>query len=404
MVADPLAVWLNDHLVGHLVRDRRGGFRFDARDGASSLTVSPLGAETPWGKAFSRNWFEGLLPEEGQRTTAEGNHGVARGDTFGLLAAIGWECAGAVSVLPEGMTPASGRYEPLTSAQVLERLDALPRLVDLVDQSVRLSLGGAQDKLMLRQTLEGWSLPLDGALSTHIFKPESPAYPGLAVAEAWCLTAAAAATATVTAHLQAPAGHRPTLVVERYDRTITGDGIVRTHQEDMCQVLGLSPADKYANSAKPREPQMARLAQILLNRSDDPSQELRRLLEQLTVNIALGNADAHAKNYSLVHGEGVVTLSPLYDVSPTMAFLVSQDRAALPVAGKFRLEDISRGHLLAEARTWRIPEPVAWETISTTLERLEQGMSAAQGTYEDLPPAVHSHIEIQFERLARSDW
>lgn len=105
-----------------------------------------------------------------------------------------------------------------------------------------------------------------------------------------------------------------------------------------------------------------------------------------------------------MHGNGVVTLSPLYDVSPTTAFLVSQDRAALPVAGKFRLEEITRRHLLAEARTWGIPEPVARKTISTTLERLEQGVSAAQVTYDDLPAAIHSRIEIQFDRLARSDW
>ena len=403
-MADRLAVWLHDQRVGTLLREPRGGVRFDAQDGAADLTVSPLGTGTPWSKAFSRDWFEGLLPEEGQRTTAERNHSVARGDTFGLLAAIGWECAGAVSVLPEGRTPATGRYEPLTNDEVLERLDAMPRLVDLVDRSVRLSLGGAQDKLLLRKTLEGWSLPLDGAPSTHIFKPESPAYPGLAVAEAWCLAAAAAATATVSARLQAPAGHRPTLVVERYDRTITGDGIVRTHQEDMCQVLGLSPADKYANSAKPGEPQMARLAQILLNRSENPTEELRRLLQQLAVNIAFGNADAHAKNYSLVHGNGAVTLSPLYDVSPTMAFLASQDRAALPVAGKFRLEEIARRHLLAEARTWGVPEAVAREVIATTLERLRIGMSAAEGTYADLPVAIHSRLEIHFERLAKSDW
>ncbi len=403
-MSERLAVWLHDQRVGTLLREPRGGVRFDAQEGAANLTVSPMGAETPWSKAFSRDWFEGLLPEEGQRTTAERNHGVARGDTFGLLAAIGWECAGAVSVMPEGRTPATGRYEPLTNDEVLERLDALPRLVDLVDQSVRLSLGGAQDKLMLRQTLEGWSLSLDGAPSTHIFKPESPAYPGLAVAEAWCLMAAAAATMTVTAHLQAPAGHRPTLVVERYDRTITGDGIVRTHQEDMCQVLGLSPADKYASSVKPHELQMARLAQILLNRSENPTEELRRLLQQLTVNITFGNADAHAKNYSLVHGNGVVTLSPLYDVSPTMAFLVSQDRAALPVAGKFRLEEITRHHLLVEARSWGIPEAVARGVVTTTLERLRIGMSAAQGTYKDLPAAIHSRLEIQFNRLAKSDW
>ena len=131
MSHDELAVWLGDGPVGSLSRSGRGfQLRFTRRPGVTAaLTVAPDGADATWTPPFTRAWFDNLLPEEGRRTAAEAEHGVERGDTFGLLAAIGWECAGAVSVLPEGWRPASGSYQALDDIDVWERLDALPRTV-----------------------------------------------------------------------------------------------------------------------------------------------------------------------------------------------------------------------------------------------------------------------------------
>jgi serine/threonine-protein kinase HipA len=143
-VSDPeLAAWLGSEPVGSLARSsRRYQLRFTRRPGAAAaLTVARDGAEATWSPAFTWAWFDNLLPEEGRRTAAEVEHEVERGDTFGLLAAIGWECAGAVSVLPDGRLPASGSYRALGDEEVWERLDALPRRVAEVDREVRLSLG-----------------------------------------------------------------------------------------------------------------------------------------------------------------------------------------------------------------------------------------------------------------------
>ncbi len=151
------------------------------------------------------------------------------------------------------------------------------------------------------------------------------------------------------------------------------------------------------------EPHLSRLGQILL-RAADPAYELQRLLQQVTVSTALGNADAHAKNYSLVHGNGTITLSPLYDVSPTMAFPAGQRRASMPVAGKFRIDEITRGHLLAEARTWGVPETVARATIAKAMDDLGFGMQSTERQYPNLPPAIRSCFRVHFERLAKSSW
>jgi serine/threonine-protein kinase HipA len=402
-MADRLAVWLGPAQVGILARDRRGGFRFEPGDGADALTVAAAGADRPWGRAFSRDWFDNLLPEDARRTSAENAWGIERGDIFGLLEAIGWECAGAVSVLPEGRSPGTGRYLRLTDADVRARIEALPDLGDITGEPLRMSLGGVQEKLLLHRDAGGWTLPLDGAPSTHIVKPDPLRYPGLSTAEGWSLAAAAAATRTAAAQVTSIEGSAPVLFVERYDRVRVGDTVERVHQEDLCQALGLPPARKYATSTSPGEPSLARLADLLL-RAADPSAEQRHLLAHATVNVALGNADAHAKNHSLLHSGGSISLAPLYDVVPTIAFAPSQQRAGLPVGGKPRIDEIGREHLLLEARTWGMPERVARATIDDALGRLRAGMDAADAAMGPLPDAVRSIVLAQFDRVAGSRW
>jgi serine/threonine-protein kinase HipA len=402
---DHLVVWLGDEPVGDLVRAGRDEIRFTRRGGTALLTVASAGTAAAWTPSFTRAWFDGLLPEEARRTAAEAEHRVARGDTFGLLAAIGWECAGAVSVLPGGRQPATGVYQALADEEVWERLDALPRTVSEIDRDVRLSLGGAQDKLLLARLHDAWQLPLLGAVSTHILKPEPHQFPGLAAGEAWALAVASAATPSASAEYVAPSGHRPTLVVERYDRRLEDGMVRRLHQEDGCQVLGLTPEQKHPRSSGPRVASLARIATILIERAADPITELTRLLEQTVVNVALLNTDAHAKNLSVMHtGPRTVSLSPLYDVAPTAWFLPVQSRAALPVAGKWRIAEIERAHLLAEARSWGIPDAEARRTITATLDAVAAGLGEADRRYPDVPDAMCAAVADQVARLVASAW
>jgi serine/threonine-protein kinase HipA len=402
---DRLVVWLGDEPVGDLLRIRSNELRFTRRDAARSLTVAPDGDATTWTPSFTRAWFDGLLPEEGRRTVAEAEHGIARGDSFGLLAAIGWECAGAVSVLPEGRLPASGTYEPLADGDVWERLDSLPRTVSDRDHDMRLSLGGAQDKLLLARLDGAWHLPLDGAVSTHILKPEPDRFPGLAVGEAWALAVTSGATLSATADFIEPAGHRPTIVVERYDRRIESGTVRRIHQEDGCQILGLPPEQKYPREIGPRVASLARISAILVERAVDPIAELGRLLEQTVANVALLNTDAHAKNVSVVHtGAGTVSLSPLYDVSPTAWFLPTQSQAALPVGGKWRITEIERRHLLAEATSWGVPDREARRIVSATLDALEGGFEDADRRFPHRPDPMRAAVEAHIRRLGASPW
>ncbi len=110
-----------------------------------------------------------------------------------------------------------------------------------------------------------------------------------------------------------------TFIVERWDRA---DGM-RLHAEDMNQALGRPLTDKYSVTA----PQVAKvLAEHRMT---------RRFVRQLAFNAAFGNADAHAKNYSVLLAGRQVVLAPLYDAVPVYFWPGYDTRYAMAI-GKAR--------------------------------------------------------------------
>ena len=401
-MTDVLTVWIQDSVAGSLERIRRGGFRFVPAPGGPAISVGVSGDE-PWSPALSLAWFDGLLPEGEMRDRIAARFGIDARDVFSLLEAIGWECAGAIAILPPGRAPDAGSYVALSDDDVGRRLDALPGRPFDEDEAVRASLGGIQSKLVLLGRDGAWFEPLDGAPSTHILKPEPEPWPGMAVAEAWSLRAAGLVTSVADVHVRTDLGQRPVLVVRRFDR-LPGVPVTRIHQEDLCQLLGLPPSAKYAEPPpKAWKPSLLWLASLLLARATDPTAEVLRLLDQVIVSVALGNADAHAKNVAVLHaGGGFVTLAPMYDVVPTIAFIPRQTHAALPVGGRYRLDDIERRHVIGEARSWGIPERVARKQVRDGLTRLLDGLSEGDRSYPDLSGRVREIVSARLTRFAGS--
>ena len=384
-MTDRLAVWLGGNRVGAIERAGDTIRYLPAVDAPLSVASAGL---APWSPELTRNWFDGLLPEEGRRTRLAARFGLRPEDTFGLLREVGWECAGAVAVLPEERTPGPGSYRPVRNRELGKILDALPSIAELPDEAVRMSLGGAKDKLLVAWREGGWALPLNGAPSTHILKPEPERFPGLAVAEAWALAVAASATAASEARVDHDLGSRPVLVVTRFDRETTPTGeIRRQHQEDLCQAIGAPPLAKYApNPLRPESPSLAKLAGILAERAADPPEELSRLLTQVAVSVALRNADLHAKNLSIINDRGVARLAPVYDVAPTTAFIERQSSMGLPVGGTWRIDEIGRAHLMREAQAWGVPQGVARSVVDATVEALGVGVARADGLWPEVSP------------------
>lgn len=349
-------------------------------------------------------WCEGLLPEGETRTLLENRFAVRRGDTVGLLAAIGADCAGAVSFAAAGQShsAATAIAQPLSEEQLAEAVEALPSRPLGVDEDVRVSLGGLQAKLLLTKTGDGWGRPVNGQPSTHILKPDPRDLrrPGLVAAEALTLRAAGLAGIPAARVDLVTVGERLAIVVERYDRLRDDSGAVaRVHQEDGCQAMGIDSAfgAKYQRSAD-QPPSYDELARLLRTHARDADRELIRLAQHMTLGWAVGNTDGHARNFSLLLVDGLVSLAPAYDVAPTHLFL-SGTTSGLWIDGQASLRHITRGHLVREMTRWGLSPDTGRDVLETTLAALAQALpQAAEQLGTLLDPAI---VAGTLEHVAR---
>jgi serine/threonine-protein kinase HipA len=392
---EPLTVWLYGTVLGHLTAPRFGRVQFEpsgaALDrwglGSTILSVSlPLARTRPTNDRSLR-FFDGLLPEGLARTQLERRFEIRRGDTFGLLAALGRDSAGALVLLPHGESPDQlGDAIPVSEDDLESLIVGLEERPLGADHAVRVSLAGQQDKLLLTRLADGrWAKPANGYPSTHIFKPEDSRFPGYAANEALCMQLAKAVGLTDVDTDVLDIGGIATIVVERYDRTVELSGRVdRVHQEDMCQALSIDNVVRDRKYQRDGGPSLRDIA-TLLDRHGHPD-DRKRLLEAATFNVAIGNSDAHGRNFSLVHDlHGAARLAPLYDVSSIVQYLTVETSrgpmpinhdAAMSVNGLWNMDRINAADLAKEAATWGMIERQARTVVSDLIERLDVALTA----------------------------
>lgn len=289
------------------------------RSGRPALSVTMSVREAPWTGAVVRNWFCNLLPEGAVRHAIVQRLRIPADDDFLLLAAIGGECAGAVSLRVQGEVPADDQEgeTDLETVIFLQGDDGGEGSWALAGTPMRLSLAGAQDKLAVVAESDGrLRLPRRGEPSTHILKPDSRRFRGLRDVEALGMTLAHRVGLDVAPVRLLEVQGRPALLVERYDRIRTSDGMLRRlHQEDFCQALGYPDGLKYEGSGGPG---LAACSALVRKLALGPK-AVQGLLDWVVFNALIGNADAHAKNLSLLCDEqGRRWLAPLYDLVSTI--------------------------------------------------------------------------------------
>lgn len=281
-------------------------------------------------------WLMNLLPEGEPLRAMTRALGVARDDILGLIAELGRDLAGALTVGAPRGGEAPG-YVPLAMASDLERIiEELPAKPFLVgEEGVSMSLAGAQEKLPLAQADGVLAVPVHGAPSTVILKPDNPRLAGSVQNEALCMVLARRCGLPAAPVTTGVAGARSYLLVERYDRAVTDGQVVRLHQEDFCQALGRPPAAKYEhNRSGVKGPSLTEM--FALVREHMTAREINRLLDAVIFNIAIGNVDSHAKNYSILLGPGRPTLAPLYDLMSGLAWANITQNHAQDVGGQQR--------------------------------------------------------------------
>lgn len=394
-MTDRLAVYAGARLVGMLTREDEGlSFAYgeawlaDPEAFAISLAL-PLGRELDPRKA--RAFFANLLPEAGVRALVCRRLGVSEGNDFGLLEAIGGECAGALTILPEGTAPADRPHdyellEPKRLRELARSYEALPA-VDGRDR-VRLSLAGAQDKLPVLLDGGRFYLPVGNSPSTHILKFPNRYFKHLPANEVLVMKLARRVGLRVVDARWECVGPEGLCLVERYDRARDAEGnIVRYHQEDLCQALGVAPTLKYQSEGGPS---FVACFDAVRAGTTEPLADAQALLRWLAYSVVVGNADAHAKNVSLLRDDGW-RLAPFYDLVSTRAYERIDRRLAMAIGGESDPDRLRRHHFEAQAR--EVDVRPAW--------LIDSVLQMADAVLTELTPAVEEAAVLRSPAVER---
>lgn len=393
--------------VGVIDADADGPrFQYDPawRDAADVFPISltmPLDRDV-WGAEVATPWLMNLLPEGEPLRAMTRALGVSRDDILGLIAETGRDLAGALTIgAPRlGATPGYRQIgSPVDLERILEELPAKPFLVG--EDGVSMSLAGAQEKLPVALVDDGVAVPVNGAASTQILKPDNPRLPGSVQNEALCMVLARRCGLSVAPVTTGLAGARSYLLVERYDRILDGGLIRRLHQEDFCQALGRPPVAKYEhNQSGVRGPSLSDM--FALVRTHMTAREITGLLDAAIFNIAIGNVDSHAKNYSVLLPSRRPRLAPLYDLMSGLVWPNITQNHAQDVGGQRRGRHILGRHWRRMAEDCGLSRPATLRRVVQLAGRVAAEATAAAQEVAAMPagggPMLQSFVEAIRER------
>ncbi len=343
-----LNLYRETKLIGQLWLDSRQRFAFqydpDYLADADSYAISlylPLQIE-PFEDDKPRPFFANLLPEGDLRDLIARAIHISTHNDMAMLEAIGGECAGAFSILPEGYKPDSdGDYTPISNDEldeIIANTKTTPMLASTKER--RLSLAGAQEKLPVYIKDNQFYLPSGSAPSSHIIKPQSRFFDDTVINEAFCMQLAAMVGLNVPETFIWQGERESAFVIKRYDRQ--GDThISRLHQEDFCQALGCLPERKYENEGGPG---LNLCFDLISDHSSHPLLDKKQLIEWVIFNYIIGNTDAHAKNISLIYNNGTPRLAPFYDLLCTQVYPDLTAKMSMKIGGEIRSNWVQKRH------------------------------------------------------------
>ena len=358
---------------------------FKSASGGLVTAVRPVGRRLP-------PFFSNLLPEGHLRDYLARKAGVKPEREFFLMAVLGSDLAGAVTIKPldrEGHdiddpdVEGGGEDDRRRNQGVL-----------------RFSLAGVQLKFSaVMEAAGGLTIPAHGVGGSWIVKLPSAQFPAVPENEFVMLELARATGIQVPRIRLVPiaeidglppdAARLPgsVLAVERFDR----DRGRRIHMEDFAQVFGQFPDEKYERRS------YASVASVLWAETGETG--AYEFIRRLVFSVLIGNADMHLKNWSLLYPDGrAPILSPAYDFVATLPYLAN-DSLALTFGGSRGLNEITPEQVRRFTDTARLPMKPVWDIVRETVERTTLTWKTL--AHKDLlPSGTLRAIDGQIEKVA----
>ena len=372
-------------------------FTYDAdylqMEGAIPLSASlPLQSE-PYLELVMLPYFNGLLPEGEARNSLAARLELPEGDYISLLEACGRECIGDVLIVDAPVKTVDGGYEAV-SLEGLKALFSSDVAVASLNTVTRLSLAGTQTKTGLAHKPEaawtgGWFKPHGYAATTHILKTSHLL--DVPEIEFICMKAANACGLKV-ADVALLDVSKPVLAVERFDRTVAVDDgsnlvVERRHQEDFAQALGVNSSSKYLEQPGGS---VKAVAEFLRKNSKNPAQDIAQLARTLCFAYAIGDCDAHLKNYSILSERPkarayLVGLAPAYDLVCTTRFERFSRQMAMAFGGTRDIDAIGPENFAALAADLGVTRKALANLAKPIVDLLPEAlMAAGQGEYGEV--------------------
>lgn len=311
-------------------------------------------------------WFSNLLPEGRLRQWIADARGAPISREMELLAEVGHDLPGAVQVVEREEDRPKGALGP-------EVVAPSPREQSSDSAPWRFSLAGVGLKFSMLSRGDRFTAPGVGEGGDWIVKPPDPVYPAVPINEHAMMTLARAAgietpeVRLVDRALVEPLPDRAwpnsehiAYAVQRFDRAPDRSLI---HVEDLAQVRGFYPDDKYLGSFET-------VAAVVYRRRDTAS--LMELVRRLAFNILISNGDAHLKNWSLIYRDKrVPSLSPAYDLVATSVYLPSgaSEDLGLKLCGTKRFDKVTLHCFDRLAAKLGVNEPLA-DVAEQTVHRV----------------------------------
>lgn len=338
---------LQQHDSGELSFSYLGDYR------GAPLSLGMPVSNAVYGDKVVRPYLFGLLPDNPALRRSIGRDlGVSGNNPFDLLDKKGLDCHGAVQICPIGQLDSAlnrgQSYRELTEEEIGSRLR---RLIEYQTASWQTpqehwSLGGQQSKIALARFNGTWHECDGAAATTHILKPGIPNLRCQALNEHFCLELAHACGIPAAKSSYISFDGIDAIAVERFDRIILEPfQVIRLHQEDFCQALGVLPENKYASDGGPA----ARDILSILAKHPNAQANKETFAAELFFNYLVGAPDAHGKNYSvLLTADGSPLLSPLYDVASGLPYDLDGGkwRAAMSIGSENRFGHVRKGNII----------------------------------------------------------
>ncbi|MFO8027627.1 MAG: HipA domain-containing protein, partial [Opitutales bacterium] len=341
---------------------------------------------------------------------------VSPQNPFRLLAHVGEECAGAIQFIPSESLPAWLSDAPpqgvdwLSDAEFEDRMDRL-----VADRSEarchgdegQFSLPGAQAKtgLYLDTENQRWGIPKGATPTTHILKPNVGEFKDFEINEHFCLKLGARLGLRTAESWTDTIGKHRVIVVKRYDRLPVNGRLLRVHQEDFCQAIGVKPEDKYQKDGGPSANDILKL---LRDYSSAPQEDTLTFLRALIYNYLIAGTDGHAKNYGmLISGQGQFRLTPLYDVISILPYKHQPRKLklAMKVGGEYLLWKIDQERWQKAAKKWGFTEDFVIEQIQRMASALPEAAQTAREEVAQLMGAdtrILDRLTIEISQRART--